>query len=129
MRKYKHSDPLSYFAKYKWYLKALNAKKSEYSKILADIHSGELNRDTLDPFWKERIRAEVKYLRKKLQNIETAVNSLPDTPEMIACKLFLRLHYIIGMNLTLCAEKMNVSYSTVRRIKERAARYFENFPL
>ena len=129
VRKYKRGDPLVYFAKYRWYLKALNAKKAEYSKILADIHSGEISRDTLDPFWKERIKAEVKHLKKKLAGIETTVESLPDTPDMMACKLFLRLHYILGMNMTMTAEKMNVSPSTVTRIKARTASYFEEFPL
>ncbi len=129
MKNHKKCDPLVYFARYRWYLKALNAKKAEYKKILADINSGEISRDTLDPFWKENIKNEVKYLRRKLKDIEFTVASLPDTPELMPCKLFLRLYYISGMSMTMTAEKMNVSISTARRIKERAAKHFDTTPM
>lgn len=125
MRKYRSNDSLVYFARYRWYLKMLNAKRAEYSKILSDIHSGMISRDTLDPFWKERIKADMKYLRGKLRDIEFTADSLPDTPELMPCKLFIRLYFILGLSLSQTAEKMNVSLSTVRRVKERTAEYFD----
>lgn len=128
MRRYKPTDPLSYFAKYRWYLRALNAKKAERAKILADINSGEISRDTLDKHWGEQIKDEMKNLRRKLSQIEQAVESIPETPELLPCKLFLRLYFILGMSMTDTAEKMNISISTARRIRERASEYFETFP-
>ncbi len=128
MRKYKPTDSLSYFAKYRWYLRALNAKKAEKAKILADINSGEISRDTLDKRWSEQIRSETSELRRKLSEIELTVEAIPETAELLPCKLFLRLHFILGMSMTDTAEKMNVSISTARRIRERASEYFESYP-
>ena len=128
MRRYKPTDPLSYFAKYRWYLRALNAKKAEKAKILADINSGEISRDTLDRYWSEQIKCEINELRRKLSEIELTVDSIPETTELLPCKLFLRLYFILGMSMTDTAEKMNISISTARRIRERASEYFESYP-
>ncbi len=118
---------LDYFKKYGWYLKALNTKLAEYSKISSDISRGLLSRDTVDPEWQRSNRREIRELKSKMQEIVYTINSMPDRLELIPCKLFLQLHYVLGLNLTETAEKLNVSQSTVRRIRDRAGRYFENY--
>ena len=129
MRQYKPSDSLSYFAKYRWYLRSLHSKKAERAKILADINEGNISRDILSPDWNERLLGEIRRLKRKLADIEFAVESIPETPELIPCKLFLRLHFISGMTLTQTADKMDVSLSTLRRIRDRASKYFDTYPL
>ena len=119
---------LDYFKKYSWYLRALNTKIAENSKINSDISRGLLSRDTVDPEWQRSNKREIRRLKAKMQEIVYTINSIPDRFDLIPCKLFLRLHYVLGLNLTETAEKLNVSQSTVRRIRDRASRYFENYP-
>jgi len=128
MGKPKHSKSLFYFEKYRWYLQALNTKIAEYKKINSDIASGLMSRDTVDDNWQRKLKREIRQLKKRLNYIEFTVNSLPETAELLPCKLFLQLHFILGLNLTETAEKMNVSISTVRRIRDRAERHFEDVP-
>ena len=107
----------------------MHSKKAERAKILADINEGNISRDILSPDWNERLLGEIRRLKRKLADIEFAVESIPETPELIPCKLFLRLHFISGMTLTQTADKMDVSLSTLRRIRDRASKYFDTYPL
>ncbi len=128
MRLYNYPTSLLFFSRYDWYMRALNSKSAERRKILADINSGLISRDTLDEDWSASLESEIAELKTKLHDIEFTVDSIPETPELLPCKLFLRLHFICGMSMTDTAEKLNVSLTTLRRIRDRAARHFDNFP-
>lgn len=119
-------EPLSYFANYRWYLRALHSKRAEKAKIQTDISNGLISRDVLDPDWRQRYLCEIKYYKQKLREIEAVIDSIPETEQLLPCKIFLRLHYVMGMSLTEVGEKMNVSLSTVRRIKSRTEDYFSD---
>ncbi len=128
MRLYNIPNSLLYFSRYNWYLRALNTKKAERRKILADINSGLISRDTLDSDWQKALECEIIELKKRLHNIESTIAAIPETPNLLPCKLFMRLYFVLGMSMTDTAEKMNVSLSTLRRIRDRAARHFDDFP-
>lgn len=128
MRTYCIPNSLLFFSRYSWYLRALGTKKAERNKILADINSGLLSRDTLDTDWQRSLEKEIDSLRAKMKEIEYVVESLPETPQLFPCKLFLRLYFIVGLSMTEAAAEMNVSMSTLRRIRDRAARHFDDFP-
>lgn len=128
MRTYCIPNSLLFFSRYSWYLRALGTKKAERNKILADINSGLLSRDTLDTDWQRSLEKEIDSLRAKMKEIEYVVESLPETPQLFPCKLFLRLYFIVGLSMTETAAEMNVSMSTLRRIRDRAARHFDDFP-
>ena len=123
-----HSS-LRYFERYRWYLQALNSKNAEVAKIKADISSGLISRDTFDENWQRKLRREIRNLKRAMNNIEFTISSMPETPKLLPCKLFLHLHYIVGMSMTETAEKLNVSESTVRRLRSRAEDYFDDVPL
>ncbi len=123
-----YADPLAYFERYKWYLRSLNAKDVERRRILNQIHEGLISRDTLDPNWQASLTAETEALKAKLSEIESTIDEMPDTPKLMPCKLFLRLRYIFGLSITETAEKLNVSETTLRRIRDTAIRYFEENP-
>ena len=129
MRSCEIPESLTFFSRYQWYLRALNTKKAEKRKILADINSGLISRDTLDEDWQELLESEIQKIRKNLHDIEFTLDLMPETPKLLPCKLFLRLHFIVGMSMTETAEKLNVSASTLRRIRDRAARHFDEFPV
>ena len=118
-------SPLFFFERYKWYLKALNSKKAEKSKIIRDIRNGLISRDILDDGWEERADKDIRRYKRRLRDIEATIESVPETAQLMPCKIFLRLHFVMGMSLTEVSEKMNVSLSTVRRIKSRTEDYFE----
>ena len=128
MRLYNIPNSLLYFSRYNWYLRALNTKKAERRKILADINSGLISRDTLDSDWQKSLEHEIVELKKRLHDIESTIEAIPETPNLLPCKLFMRLYFVLGMSMTDTAEKMNVSLSTLRRIRDRAARHFDDFP-
>lgn len=128
MRLYTYPSSLLFFSRYDWYLRALNTKNAERHKILADINSGLISRDTLDEDWSKTLSSEIETLKKHLHDIEFTIDSIPETPLLLPCKLFMRLHFICGMTMTETAEKLNVSQTTLRRIRDRAARHFEDFP-
>lgn len=125
----KSREKLIYFEKYKWYALALNGKRAEYKKALSDTAAGIVGRDSYSESWQRRIRREIRELKRAMNAIEFTIASIPDTPELIPCKLYLNLHYVVGLNITETAEKLNVSESTVRRIRDRTERYFEDIPL
>ncbi len=118
------SHPFTYFARYRWYLRALDSKRAEKSKILADIRSGLVTRDVLDEDWEKRYDCDIKHYKRRLREIDAVIDSIPETAQLLPCKIFLRLHYVMGMSLTDTAEKMNISISTLRRIKSRTEDYF-----
>ena len=128
MRMYNYTNSLAYFEAYGWYMRSLNAKNAERRKILADIRSGFISRDMLDPDWEATLEAEAEALRAQLDAIEAVVESMPETSRLLPCKLFLRLHFISGLSITETAEKLNVSETTLRRIRDRAIRYFDEHP-
>ncbi|MBQ8250093.1 MAG: sigma-70 family RNA polymerase sigma factor [Clostridia bacterium] len=128
MRLYNIPNSLLYFSRYNWYLRALNTKQAERRKILADINSGLISRDTLDSDWQKSLEVEIGELKKHMHDIESTIESIPETPNLLPCKLFMRLYFVLGMSMTETAEKMNVSLSTLRRIRDRAARHFDDFP-
>ena len=124
-----NQSPLRYFERYRWYLQALNSKNAEFAKIKADISSGLISRDTYDENWQRKLRREIRILKRAINSIEFTINSIPETLDMLPCKLFLHLHYVVGLNMTETAEKLNVSESTVRRLRSRAEDYFKDIPL
>ncbi len=128
MRIFNYDNELQYFSRYNWYLRSLNAKKAERRKILADISSGLISRDTLDEDWEAQLEREADEISEKLRAIERTIDEIPETPSLLPCKLFLRLHFVSRLNMTETAEKLNVSESTLRRIRDRAIRYFEENP-
>ncbi len=128
MRLYNYPNSLLFFSRYDWYLRALNTKSAERRKILSDINSGLISRDTLDEDWSRQLESEIEALKERLHSIEFAIDAIPETPELLPCKLFLRLHFVCGMSMTETAEKLNVSQTTLRRIRDRAAKHFEDYP-
>ena len=128
MKMYKIPASLRYFGKFHWYLRDINAKYSEERKIIADIRSGLISRDMLEEGWQEKLTQEIELLRDRLRRIERTIEEIPESREMMPCKIFLRLHFVTGLSLTETAENMNVSETTLRRIRERTAKYFEKFP-
>ena len=60
--------------------------------------------------------------------VAQAMEHMPETARLLPCKLYLRLHFISGLSVTETAEKLNVSETTLRRIRNRAARYFDEHP-
>lgn len=126
MNNYTHY--IQQFNNYQWLLRTLNTKNSEYRIISSHIAQGLASQDTLKPDWEDEINREISQLRDKLKQIEDIIISIPDTADLIPCKLFLRLYYIIGCSLTETASEMNISLSTLRRIRKRCANYFDDFP-
>lgn len=122
-------DPLSFFANYRWYLRALNSKRAEKEKMQADAVNGLINRDILDPDWRLRYDCDIKHYKRRLREIEGVIDSIPETDRLLPCKIFLRLHFVMGMSLTEVSEKMNVSLSTVRRIRSRTEDYFDGISM
>ena len=117
-----------FFERYTWYLRLLKAKESERRKIASDINSGLINRDAVDPDWEKSISAEIGRLRAKLRRVEEVIDMIPETPSLMPCKIYLRLHYIIGCTITETAMEMNVGLTTLRRIRNRCEEYFASLP-
>ena len=108
---------------YQWLLRALANCESQYKIISRHIDEGSAAEDVVDPDWKNKISAEAKNIRDKLRLAQQIVADIPDSPELLQCKLFLRNHYILGMSLTNTAADMDVSNSTIRRVKDRSFHY------
>ena len=104
---------------YQLLLRALANCETQYKIISRQIDEGSAAEDVVDPDWKNKISAEAKNIRDKLR----LVADIPDSPELLQCKLFLRNHYILGMSLTNTAADMDVSISTIRRVKDRSFHY------
>ncbi|HIX92868.1 MAG TPA: hypothetical protein H9681_08320 [Firmicutes bacterium] len=122
---YNYSKYLSRFDNYRWQLRALSAKETEYRKINSDINSGVTARDVFDPDWKKTLQSEIEALKAELAKTEHLLTLFPDTSEYIQCRLFLRLHYIIGCSMTETASEMDVSLTTLRRIRDRCVDFFD----
>ena len=121
----KYTGSLAVFEKYRWLLRSLGAKSAERERILSQIDGGLYSRDTLYPEWFAQLEREIETLRRRMHAIEKGIDDMPDDREYLPCKLFLRLHFLFGYTITETAMRMNVSESTVRRVRDRAARYFE----
>lgn len=124
-----YTDSLAYFAKYQWILRMIEAKEAEKRQIRAKINAGFVTRDSLDENWESKLDASIEEEKKKLKEIEFVIASLPETNELLPCKLFLRLYYVAGCTLTETAQNMNVSETTLRRIRKRTSDYFEKYPV
>lgn len=122
---YNYSKYLSRFDNYKWQLRALSTKETELRKINSDINSGVAARDVFDPDWRKTLQSDIDSLKSELSETERLLTLFPDTSEYIQCKLFLRLHYIIGCSMTETATEMDVSLSTLRRIRDRCVDFFD----
>ena len=116
------------FENYRWQLRALRAKENEFERISRDIDEGLITRDALDPNWQDSIQREISGLREQLLLTEGLIDLILETPEMFPCRLFLRLHYILGYSLTYTAEELNVSLTTLRRIRQRCRDFFDECP-
>jgi len=68
-------------------------------------------------------------LKQRCHEIEAEIEKIPDTDQLLPCKLFLRLHFVFGLTMTETAEKMNVSETTLRRIRDRLIRYYDEYPM
>ena len=123
-----YTEYMQYFENYKWLLREIGSKEAEIRKISGQINSGIISRDSLDSEWKKSLTTEIDNLRSQLQAIEELIDSIPSTNSMLPCKIFLRLHYVLGFSMTETANEMNVSLSTLRRIKRRSFEYYAQFP-
>ncbi len=119
---------IDYFANYQWILRCIHGKELEIRQTRNRINEGLVTRDSLSLEWEKEMNAEINALRKKLKQIEFVAKSMPETPDYIPCKLYIRLYYISGYTLTETAQSMNISESTLRRIRIRACKYFERYP-
>ena len=109
---------------YRWRLCKISALEAELRKIRSDIDEGISTRDSLDPDWENNLNSELKKIKSELQVVDDLVESIPQTRNLLPCKLYLRLHYIAGYSLTETAVEMNISRSTLRRIRQRCEAYF-----
>lgn len=114
------------FENYRWLLRELNVLKAEIKKVQLDNHEGLASRSTIDPNCEDRLRAEYNAKKSSLVQIEQFLDRMPNTKPMLQCKLYLRLHYLAGYNLTETAMEMDVSLSTLNRIKQRCDEYLKN---
>ncbi|MBQ8509919.1 MAG: hypothetical protein IJ493_08450 [Clostridia bacterium] len=124
-----HNTQLDFFANYRWYLRELAEREDARNRILSDIHSGLTSRDSYDTDWEAQIDSDIAALRKKIAGIESVIDAIPETPKLLQCKLFLRYHFILGFSLTETASRMNISLSTLRRVRIRCEEYLEKRPL
>ncbi len=113
-----------YIENYSWQLRQIQALEAELTATRRQIDEGMVSRDTYDPDWEEKILNELELVQKKVKHSEDIVNSIPETLEMLPCKLYLRLHMLAGYNLTDTAVQIGVSLSTLTRIRQRCAGYF-----
>lgn len=125
---YIYADYMQNLSNYRWQLRNLNSKEAELRKIRIDINNGVAARDVVDEDWETALRREISELRDSLQSTESIVANIPETPALLPCKIFLRMHYIIGCSLTETAAEIGVSLSTLRRIRERCYEYFADLP-
>ena len=116
------------FTNYRWLLSAIQVKDAERRRTHEQIRDGLLSRDLLDADWNTVITQEIDRLKERLRAIERAIDAMPETPELLPCKLFMRLYYLFGLSLSDTAMRMCISYSTARRLQKRCAAYFENHP-
>lgn len=70
---YNYSKYLSRFDNYRWQLRALSAKETEYRKINSDINSGVTARDVFDPDWKKTLQSEIEALKAELAKPNTCL--------------------------------------------------------
>ena len=113
-----------FFANYRWKVFEIAALEAELSAIRHQIDEGLASRETYDPDWEKSLTAELDAAKEYVKRVEALVSSIPETQQLLPCKLFLRLHELSGYNLTETATMMNVSLSTLRRIRDRCADYF-----
>lgn len=109
---------------YQWLLRALANCETQYKTISRQIDEGIAAEDVAEPEWRAKIADKAKNIRAKLRLAQQIVADIPDSPELLPCKLFLKNHYILGLSLTHTAAEMGVSVSTVHRIKDRCFHYF-----
>lgn len=121
---YNYTGIEQYIENYSWQLREIQALEAELKATRRQIDEGMVSRDTYDPNWEQKILDELELVQKNVKHSEDIVNSIPETVEMLPCKLYLRLHMLAGYNLTDTAVQMGVSLSTLTRIRQRCAEYF-----
>ena len=124
-----YSPCIGLLMSYQWLLRMLSSSEAEYRTISRQIDEGLPSEDVHDPEWKRKISCEQQKIREKLRTAQQIIADIPDSPELIPCKLFLKDHYILGMSLTRTAAEMGVSVSTIRRIKDRCFHYFSDMDI
>ncbi len=123
-----HYPSLAVFGNYRWLLSAIKVKDAERTRTKEQIRDGLISREALDDDWNLNLNRDIDRLKERLHAIEAAIEAMPETPELLPCKLFMRLYYLYGLSLSDAAMRMCVSYSTARRLQKRCAAYFENHP-
>ena len=121
-----NADYQQTFENYRWKLFEIMAIEAELAAIRRQIDEGIASRDQYDPQWENELTAELETAKAQIKLVEDLIASIPDSPKMMPCKLFLRLHYLAGYNMTDTAVMMNVSLSTLRRIKERSIEFLSS---
>ena len=111
------------FENYRWKLFEIMAIEAELAANRRQIDEGIASRDQSDPQWESELVAELETAKAQVKLVEDLIASIPDSPKMMPCKLFLRLHYLARYNMTDTAAMMNVSLSTLRRIKQRSIEF------
>ena len=114
------------FESYRWRLCELKSLEAQISKVRADNNNGVASLCSLDPESEKQLSQEYESQRAVLKRIDGIVDGIPETKQLLPCKLFLRLHYISGYTLTETAAEMGVSLSTLDRIRRRCVEYFES---
>lgn len=112
------------FENYRWRLRELKTCESEFYINSRHIDEGIVAQDTSDPDWERHLSDETQKIREQLKKTEQLIAEIPDTPKLIRCKMFLKLHYIHGLTMTETACEMEVSTSTLRRIRRYCFHYF-----
>ena len=121
----KSTNYKQFFESYRWRLCELKSLEAQISKVRADNNNGVASLSSLDPASERRLAQEYESQKTILKQIDGLVDGIPETKQLLPCKLFLRLHYISGYTLTETAGEMGVSLSTLDRIRRRCTEYFE----
>ena len=113
------------FESYRWRLRKIDALEAELRKVRHDIGEGVASRFSVDKDCEKHLNEEIAAQKQQLKCIDGIIDAIPDTKQLLPCKLYLHLHYISGYTLTNTAIEMGVSLSTIDRIRKRCAEYFQ----
>ena len=114
------------FESYRWRVCELKSLEAQINKVRVDNDNGVASLCSLDPESEMRLTQEYESQKAILKQIDGLVDGIPETKQLLPCKLFLRLHYVSGYTLTETAGEMGVSLSTLDRIRHRCIQYFES---
>ncbi len=111
---------------YQWRLRELQTKKSEQTITQSKIDDYIASSELINENWDEKLSDDIAKLHHALVTIEHIVTSIPETSELLPCKIYLRMRYILGCTLTEIALEMGISISTLRRIRIKSERYLDS---